>query len=79
MQFVKFINLTFDHIINFDSHNDFPTNLREIVFNDLRKVNFSDDLTQVEPWASSRYSYTDLPRLRKGKVGGQVRIRKKNL
>ncbi|ODM95535.1 Dipeptidase 1 [Orchesella cincta] len=54
-----------------DGHNDFPMNLRDLVFNDLRKVNFSSDLTQVEPWASHPYSFTDIPRLRKGKVGGQ--------
>ncbi|CAL8142721.1 unnamed protein product [Orchesella dallaii] len=54
-----------------DGHNDFPMNLRDLAFNDLRRVNFSSDLTQVEPWASHPYSFTDLPRLRKGKVGGQ--------
>ena len=29
--------------------------------------------SQVSPWASSKWSHTDIPRLIKGKVGAQVR------
>jgi hypothetical protein len=53
-------------------HNDFPWNLRQLKFNDLREVNFSADLSTIEPWASHPESFTDIPRLRQGRVGGQV-------
>lgn len=46
--------------------------LRKLVHNDLSKVNFNSDLTQDPVWANHPESYTDIPRLRKGMVGGQV-------
>ena len=54
------------------SHNDFPFLLRKLLRNDLRKVNFNSDLSQTAPFKGDKMDHTDLPRLRKGKVGGQV-------
>ncbi|ODM90881.1 Dipeptidase 1, partial [Orchesella cincta] len=53
-----------------DGHNDLPWTMRQLASNDLRKFDLSKDLTVVEPWASASTSHTDIPRLRKGKVGG---------
>jgi len=39
--------------------------------NDISKFNFSQDLSEVDPFASITFSHTDLPKLRKGMVGGQ--------
>jgi hypothetical protein len=55
-----------------DGHNDLPWNIRQFVHNKIKTVNFSSDLSQVSPWASSKWSHTDIPRLVKGKVGAQV-------
>ncbi|KAF0298728.1 Dipeptidase 1 [Amphibalanus amphitrite] len=52
-------------------HNDFPWNLRNFVHNEVDAFNFSADLRQVAPWNLSRWSHTDLPRLRQGRVGAQ--------
>ena len=66
-------------------HNDLPWNIRQFVHNKIKTVNFSSDLSQVNscifppkkhfqvsPWASSKWSHTDIPRLVKGKVGAQL-------
>jgi hypothetical protein len=55
------------------SHNDFPMAVRELLFNDISGLNFNSNLSESEPWASYDLDHTDLPRLRAGKVGGQVR------
>lgn len=55
------------------SHNDLPWNIRSFVHNQLALFNFSQDLSEVEPWSRSNWSHTDLPRLRAGLVGAQVR------
>ncbi|XP_014207943.1 dipeptidase 1-like [Copidosoma floridanum] len=54
-----------------DGHNDLPWNVRKFVHNQLGEVNLSSDLGRVEPWAKSDWSHTDVPRLRKGRVGAQ--------
>ncbi len=66
------IRLRFRVYNNVSRHNDLPWSLREHVKNDLRKFDFTANLTQVEPWKSDPYSHTDLPRIREGRLGGQV-------
>ncbi len=40
--------------------------------NDLRRFNFSSNITLVNPWKGQRTSQTDLFRMQAGKVGTQV-------
>ena len=54
------------------SHNDLPWNIRKFIHNKLKTVNFTTDLRKVDPWSTSKWSHTDIPRLRKGMVGAQV-------
>merc|ERR1719309_1067732 len=54
-----------------DGHNDFPMAVRDLLKNDLSKLHFDQDLTEEEPWASYWANHCDLPRMRKGKMGGQ--------
>ncbi|CAG7722328.1 unnamed protein product [Allacma fusca] len=54
-----------------DGHNDLPWNIRRLAYNDLRRVNFSEDLTQNAIWGKDDSTHTDIPRLRKGHVGAQ--------
>merc|ERR1719187_1758142 len=54
-----------------DGHNDFPMGIRSLLKNDLEKLNFDHDLTVEEPWASYWANHVDLPRMRKGQMGGQ--------
>ncbi|KAL7302923.1 hypothetical protein TKK_0004151 [Trichogramma kaykai] len=56
-----------------DGHNDLPWNVRKFVHNQLGDVNLSSDLSRIEPWAKSDWSHTDIPRLRAGQVGAQVK------
>lgn len=49
-----------------DGHNDIPGAYKSRVDNHLDKLDFASDLTQLE-----RPTHTDLPRLKKGMVGGQ--------
>ena len=53
-------------------HNDLPWNIRKFVHNQLREFNFNADLRSVVPWSKSAWSHTDLLRLKRGMVGGQV-------
>ena len=46
--------------------------VKDLFNNDLRKVDFNSNLTEVEPWASYDYNHIDLPRMRAGGMGGQV-------
>lgn len=57
---------------NFFRHNDLPWNIRKFLRNQINDFELDTDLTQVEPWSKSKYSHTDLPRLRQGMVGAQV-------
>ena len=63
------------------SHNDLPWNIRKFIHNKLNTVNFSTVLSTINPWSESSWSHTDLYRLNKGHVGGQVisEIFKKNM
>lgn len=54
-----------------DGHNDFPMGVRDVLNNDVSKLNFDHDLTKEEPWASYSLNHIDIPRMRKGKMGGQ--------
>lgn len=53
-----------------DGHNDLPWNLRKFVHNKIITLNLSA-LENVEPWSTSRWSHTDIPRLRAGLLGAQ--------
>ncbi|CAG7722330.1 unnamed protein product [Allacma fusca] len=52
-----------------DGHNDLPWNIRNLAYNDLRRINLASDLSKHEIWGKVNTSYTDFPRLRKGRVG----------
>jgi len=54
-----------------DGHNDFPMAIRDLFHNDIDSVNFDHDLTAEEPWSSYSYNHCDLPRMKKGHMGGQ--------
>ena len=41
--------------------------------NNLTNFDFNTNLTEVEPWASYFANHVDLPRMRAGRHGGQVR------
>eukprot|EP00090_Calanus_glacialis_P008674 TRINITY_DN17031_c0_g1_i2.p1 TRINITY_DN17031_c0_g1~~TRINITY_DN17031_c0_g1_i2.p1 ORF type:complete len:1005 (+),score=154.48 TRINITY_DN17031_c0_g1_i2:450-3464(+) len=66
------INQMFKEVPLIDGHNDLPWNIRQFIHNKLKTVNFSSDLTQVSPWATSKWSHTDLPRIIKGRLGAQL-------
>lgn len=53
-----------------DGHNDLPWNLRKFVHNKLLDLNLSA-IENEEPWSKSRWSHTDIPRLRAGLLGAQ--------
>lgn len=55
-------------------HNDLPWNLRKFLRNEINDFELNTDLTVVEPWSKSKYSHTDLPRLRAGMMGAQVKF-----
>merc|ERR1712179_473365 len=54
-----------------DGHNDFPMGIRNLLKNDVTRLRFDEDTTQIEPWASYWANHVDLPRMRKGQMGGQ--------
>ena len=45
--------------------------LRKLLRNNVEELFFDHDLTQEEPWASYNKNHVDLPRMRKGQMGGQ--------
>ncbi|XP_075990651.1 dipeptidase 1-like isoform X2 [Anticarsia gemmatalis] len=53
------------------SHNDLPWNIRKFLRNQINDFELNTDLTIVEPWSISKYSHTDLPRMKQGMVGAQ--------
>ncbi|CAG9818824.1 unnamed protein product [Phaedon cochleariae] len=53
-----------------DGHNDLPWNLRKFVHNRLNNLNLSA-MSKDLPWSKSRWSHTDIPRLKAGLIGGQ--------
>ncbi|XP_048505223.1 dipeptidase 1-like isoform X2 [Athalia rosae] len=56
-----------------DGHNDLPENLYSKLNNKLAEFNFTENLKEDSVWGKAACSscYTDLPRLKTGKVGGQ--------
>ncbi|KAF5304670.1 hypothetical protein FQA39_LY09447 [Lamprigera yunnana] len=71
--FVVINNHILDEVPLIDGHNDLPYNIYQIVLNNLSKFPFDKNLTEDEIWGNHqcKQCYTDLPRLRKGKVGAQ--------
>ena len=59
-----------DEVPLIDGHNDLPYNLYNLEKNQLENFNFDSDL-RLNPRWQIRSSFTDLPRIRKGKLGGQ--------
>ena len=55
-------------------HNDFPLAIREIFNNDLEGWNFDSDLSQHPKFQDYPMKQTDLQKMKKGRVGGQVRF-----
>ena len=53
-------------------HNDLPWNIRQFIHNKLDKVNLSTNIQFSSPWSTSKWSHTDLYRMRKGMVGCQL-------
>lgn len=53
-----------------DGHNDFPYNLYNRELNQIEDFEFNSDLKKNPNWQISS-SFTDLPRMREGKMGGQ--------
>ncbi|XP_043260332.1 dipeptidase 1-like isoform X1 [Colletes gigas] len=62
-----------DSVPLIDGHNDLPYNLYSKLNNKLQEFNFERNLSNDTTWGKSICDscFTDLPRLRKGKVGGQ--------
>ncbi|XP_076182187.1 dipeptidase 1 isoform X1 [Ptiloglossa arizonensis] len=62
-----------DSVPLIDGHNDLPYNLYAKLNNKLADFHLEKNLTNDVSWGKSACDscYTDLPRLRKGKVGGQ--------
>ena len=61
-------------IVMFYSHNDFPLTIRDIFNNDLEGWNFDSDLSQHPKFKDYPMKQTDLQKMKKGRVGGQVRF-----
>jgi membrane dipeptidase len=59
-----------DEVPLIDGHNDLPYNLYSQEKNQLENFNFNSDLRQNPKWQISS-SFTDIPRLKAGKLGGQ--------
>lgn len=60
-----------DEVPLIDGHNDWPYNLYRMEHNQLQNIDLNSDLTQHPTWGKLSSSQTDIPRLRRGKVGGQ--------
>nr|XP_022910751.1 dipeptidase 1-like isoform X3 [Onthophagus taurus] len=62
-----------DEVPLIDGHNDLPNNLFEKLGNEITNFEFDKDLRKDVRFGRQKcdYCYTDLPRLRRGKVGGQ--------
>lgn len=53
-----------------DGHNDLAWNIRKFIHNKLIGLNLSA-IYDLEPWSRSRWSQTDIPRMRQGNLGAQ--------
>lgn len=63
--------MVLDEVPLIDGHNDLPWNLLNLEKNQINDFNFDSNLLEHPIWGPHRGSFTDLPRLREGKVGGQ--------
>ena len=61
-----------DSVPLIDGHNDFAMGVRDLLDNKLDNLHMDNDLTQEEPWASYYANHIDIPRMRKGKMGGET-------
>jgi len=55
-----------------DGHNDLPWNIRQFIHNKLEKVNLTTNIQFSSPWSTSKWSHTDLYRMKAGMVGAQL-------
>lgn len=53
--------------------------LRMLLQNDLTGFNFNSNLSAIDMFANSGLDHTDLPRMREGRLQGQVPLLKHNL
>ena len=53
-------------------HNDFPLAIRELYNNDVTKFDFNSRLSGLPEFQDYNMDHTDLARMRKGQMGGQV-------
>ncbi|KAK4885827.1 hypothetical protein RN001_002098, partial [Aquatica leii] len=62
-----------DDVLLIDGHNDLPNNLYLLLQNNLTNFHFDKNLTEDEVWGINKCNscFTDLPRLKKGKVAAQ--------
>lgn len=60
-----------DEVPLIDGHNDLPYNIYRMEHDRLKNFSLDSDLTKHPKWGNLKSSHTDLPRMRKGKVGGQ--------
>jgi membrane dipeptidase len=72
---VKLVNCKGSDVLNqvplIDGHNDLAINIYTLENNQLKNFDLESNLKENPKWNIPK-SYTDLPRLRSGKVGGQV-------
>jgi hypothetical protein len=59
---------------SFNSHNDFAMHIDELADGQLALVDISQNLTNHPLWQGCGSCHTDIPRLRAGMVGAQVRF-----
>ncbi|XP_065077833.1 dipeptidase 1-like [Ochlerotatus camptorhynchus] len=60
-----------DEVPLIDGHNDLPFNIYKVERNLLANFNLDSNLKEHPVWGQTDSSHTDLPRLRKGKLGAQ--------
>ncbi|XP_062716495.1 dipeptidase 1-like [Aedes albopictus] len=60
-----------DEVPLIDGHNDLPFNIYKVERNLLANFNLDSNLKEHAVWGQTASSHTDLPRLRKGKLGAQ--------
>ena len=59
-------------ITRFYRHNDFPLAIRNLYNNDVTKFDFKSHLSGLPEFQDYNMDHTDLARMRKGHMGGQV-------
>ena len=53
-----------------DGHNDLAMSVRGLLQNNVDLLNLDQDLSKQQLWSNPTDNHTDIPRLRKGQVGG---------